>query len=295
MRDGLTADYCLLTMSTAANDFEAPLPGDSRSPCPALNALANHGYMYVRNPIWRLHLLTSIQLSSRSGNDLTFSEVINAIHLVYNISYPLAILLTSVGFLTCGKISWPHPSRPSLSATLVLFLMSVLSFFIPSWTLDLSALSARGARKITHNASFVHPDSISSTAPDPRMVERLVDYASKIHHPNGNHHSGLSLVDFGRYHAQREVSAPAKLYSVHEQVALGEGALAWLVLRGSDSPAEHSEAIVPTERIRQWLGEERLPDDWWDSSHGVRPSRTIGLREARRVANLVEKSLATGI
>lgn len=27
--------------------YKAPGPGDSRSPCPGLNALANHGYLYV--------------------------------------------------------------------------------------------------------------------------------------------------------------------------------------------------------------------------------------------------------
>lgn len=231
---------------------------------------------------------------------MSFAEVVGAIHFVYNISYPLAILLTLVGFLTCGTFSWRRPSRssnrhlPTLFSALALFLMSVvMTFFIfPSWTLDLSALSARGAHKITHNASFVHPDDISSTAPDPRMVEHLIHYATQA--SDRSRRSGLGLVDFARFHAQRERAARAKLFNIHEQVALGEGALTWLVLRGfSESPPAYS-GIVPTERVRQWLGEERLPDGWWDP-HGVRPARTIGLWTARHVANLVELLMETGI
>lgn len=243
-------------------------------------------------------LLTNIRSRSRTGTNLSFLQVIAAVHLVYNISYPLAIFLTSVGFLTCGKFSWPRPPRSSHPHTLfnglTLFLMS---FFIPSWTLDLAALSARGAHKITHNASFVHPDNVSSTAPDPQMVERLIDYASRIKEIDDRRLSGLSLFDFAHYHARRETTTPMKHYNIHEQVALGEGALTWLVLhRSSETPVKRGpySGIVPTERVRQWLGEERLPDGWWDY-HGVRPSATIGLWRARRVADLIKILMEIGI
>ena len=126
------------------------------------------------------------------------------------------------------------------------------------------------------------------------MVESLIDYASRLQDPDSRCHSGLSLIDFARYHAQREVAAPGKLRNIHEQIAVGEGALTWLVLRGSESSVEYSKDIVPTERLRQWLGEERLPDGWWDP-HGVRPSCTIGLWRARHVANLVETLVETNI
>ena len=171
-----------------------------------------------------------------------------------------------------------------------------MSFFLPSWTLDLAALSARGAHKITHNASFVHPDNVSSTAPDPQMVESLVEYASRIRDIDDRRLSGLSLFDFAHYHARREMSTPAKRYNIHEQVAMGEGALTWLVLRGSETPfkREAYSGIVPTERVRQWLGEEKLPDGWWDP-HGVRPPATIGLWRARRVADLVKILMEIGI
>jgi hypothetical protein len=33
--------------SSDSHDWQAPGPQDVRSPCPALNTLANHGYMYV--------------------------------------------------------------------------------------------------------------------------------------------------------------------------------------------------------------------------------------------------------
>jgi hypothetical protein len=32
-------------LQQGGNEWKSPSPGDSRSPCPALNALANHGYL----------------------------------------------------------------------------------------------------------------------------------------------------------------------------------------------------------------------------------------------------------
>lgn len=36
-----------LALDTGAHMYIAPGPADVRSPCPALNALANHGYLLV--------------------------------------------------------------------------------------------------------------------------------------------------------------------------------------------------------------------------------------------------------
>ncbi|EEB88281.1 hypothetical protein MPER_13964, partial [Moniliophthora perniciosa FA553] len=49
---------------------------EGRSPCPALNALANHGYL------------------PRTGKDISLSQLTHAITTVYNMSYALAFLLS---------------------------------------------------------------------------------------------------------------------------------------------------------------------------------------------------------
>ncbi|KAF8320694.1 Cloroperoxidase [Clavulina sp. PMI_390] len=63
----------------------APGPGDMRSPCPAMNTLANHGYI------------------ARDGRGLTFSELVRVQTEVYNISTPLAASLAFEAVFLCGN------------------------------------------------------------------------------------------------------------------------------------------------------------------------------------------------
>ncbi|KIK61201.1 hypothetical protein GYMLUDRAFT_59139 [Collybiopsis luxurians FD-317 M1] len=64
--------------------FIAPGPGDVRSPCPALNALANHGYI------------------NRSGKEISASSLYSALTSIYHLSTPFARLLVEGGIATCG-------------------------------------------------------------------------------------------------------------------------------------------------------------------------------------------------
>ncbi|EPQ54008.1 Cloroperoxidase, partial [Gloeophyllum trabeum ATCC 11539] len=59
----------------------------SRSPCPALNALANHGYL------------------PRSGTKIHFRQLARALHDVYHLSYPLSAFLASAAFVALGQFS----------------------------------------------------------------------------------------------------------------------------------------------------------------------------------------------
>ncbi|TDL16361.1 Cloroperoxidase [Rickenella mellea] len=61
---------------------------DSRSPCPALNALANHGYL------------------PHDGRDISILQLVHAVQSVYNISAPLAWTLAAAGTVTCGRGLW---------------------------------------------------------------------------------------------------------------------------------------------------------------------------------------------
>ncbi|EJD02680.1 Cloroperoxidase, partial [Fomitiporia mediterranea MF3/22] len=66
--------------------FRKPGPDDARSPCPALNAMANHGYL------------------PRNGRNLTGTILTNALIDCYNLSYPLAAFLSWGGVLLLGQV-----------------------------------------------------------------------------------------------------------------------------------------------------------------------------------------------
>ncbi|KAI0347206.1 Cloroperoxidase [Trametopsis cervina] len=83
------------TRTTAASEDHAYRYGtktDSRCPCPALNAMANHGYL------------------PRNGRDITVGQMTASLQEVYNLSWPLAAFLTVVGMLLCGRW-WSLPWR----------------------------------------------------------------------------------------------------------------------------------------------------------------------------------------
>ncbi|EMD40830.1 heme-thiolate peroxidase [Gelatoporia subvermispora B] len=76
------------TPSLPEDSFLRPPPDDSRysrSPCPGLNALANHGFI------------------PRYGQKITILELIHAICVVYNFSWLLAFVLALAGVMTCGN------------------------------------------------------------------------------------------------------------------------------------------------------------------------------------------------
>jgi len=81
-----------IMLTDPSHNFIPAQPGQSRSPCPALNALANHNYL------------------PHSGHDITLLQLMSALTQVYNLSFPLALLLSLVGILTCG-----HPLRMTVS------------------------------------------------------------------------------------------------------------------------------------------------------------------------------------
>ncbi|KZO97178.1 Cloroperoxidase [Calocera viscosa TUFC12733] len=66
-----------------AHQYEAPLPGAQRGPCPGMNTLANHGFI------------------SRDGLT-TWTELVAGMQNVWNVQYELAVLLAVLGIATDG-------------------------------------------------------------------------------------------------------------------------------------------------------------------------------------------------
>jgi len=70
------------------NDWQPAAHDAKRSPCPAINSLANHGFI------------------PRSGKDVGWWRMIYALHTVYGMTYPFAVVLVTSAMLGIGKKSW---------------------------------------------------------------------------------------------------------------------------------------------------------------------------------------------
>ncbi|KAF8610678.1 Cloroperoxidase [Ceratobasidium sp. AG-I] len=176
--------------------FQSPSSGDSRSPCPALNAAANHGYL------------------PHSGRNLTAFQLIRSIHELYGLSYPLAILLTIGGILTCGR--WG--------------------------TLDLESLSKHG--RIEHDASLVHLDARDGDNNNvcPHLVSELLAQSS-----DGR---GLSWGDYARARARREQTISKPLDSMHGNISRGESVLSVMVMGdGNEVPLGVAKTWYGEEKL----------------------------------------------
>jgi len=198
---------------------------DSRSPCPALNALSNHGYL------------------PRDGRRIGMGQLVGSLREVYNLSYPLAIILATVGMVFCGKW-WSLP-----------------------WKIDLHDLAQHN--RIEHDCSLTHPDAAQGAKYAPNhvsftLLERLLDVGKADH---------LHMNDFIAARIKRALDDPKPLDAVHKEIAHGEAALTMLVLGTKPVGDPDSKIAVPRNFIYQWFGEDRLPDGW------SRPSKQIGLRE----------------
>ncbi|KAH9853621.1 Cloroperoxidase [Lenzites betulinus] len=216
---------------------------DSRCPCPALNVLANHGYL------------------PRDGRNLTAAQLSQAVQKVYGISWLAATILAYGGVKRCsttGKV-------------------------------DLHDLALHNAAE--HDYSLVHADAkpgekYAPTTVDPELLRELLDKSSKDY---------LTLRDLTRtYVARHDAKPPLELR--FRIISKGEMELiveVFGVRRGDASasvlPDEvlGSEPVVPKAFIRQWLGEERLPDGWKGPAH---PTGLFDiLKGIRQVANLQQE------
>ncbi|KAF9458578.1 Chloroperoxidase [Collybia nuda] len=212
---------------SCSHEFISPKFGQSRAPCPALNALANHGYI------------------SHDGKNLTVPELVRALQQVYHLSFTLALVLSLAAVIFCGN----------------------------GFRLDLGDLCKRN--KIEHPGSLVHDDCLpgqqfASSVPSSKLLRCFLRYAPRGH--------GLNLDDFATARVDRESKLALPLDQLHSQIATGESALTWLVMKD-----QHDE--VPKEIIKEWYGEERLPHGW------VPPATAITLLSARGVAKMIAQRM----
>lgn len=175
--------------------------------------------------------------SPHHGRDLTLFQLIGAIREAYNMSFLLAITLAIPGIWLCGNI----------------------------WRLSLSLEDlAKHHDALEHDGSLVHadvpPDFVyAPSPPDETKLKQLMEVSS-----DGRYITFQELV--GRRAAlDAELVRPFGFF--HSLVAKLETALLFHTLSLGHG---RGDGRVPTEFVRQWAGEERIPEGW------RRPARTIG-------------------
>ncbi|ELU44510.1 peroxidase, family 2 domain-containing protein [Rhizoctonia solani AG-1 IA] len=187
--------YLLIMDTVQGHAFQPPTLEDSRSPCPALNAAANHNYLYVDFSRHSRDFCDLIDLHRpHSGKNLGPLQLCKAVHDLYGLSYPLAAIFAFGGVLICGS----------------------------KGKLDLADLAK--AHKIEHDASLAHMDLADGDNKNvcPRLVNQLVAQSTDGHK--------LSLRDFAKARVLRESQVPRPLRADQAIVARGESVLSVMVM-----------------------------------------------------------------
>ncbi|KAJ3757453.1 Chloroperoxidase [Lentinula raphanica] len=230
------------------HEFCPPQKGDVRSVCPALNTMANHGFI------------------PRDGRNLTFSVLFHGLKACYGLSTPLAIVLVTGGFLLIKR----SPIRIPFLSNLPLFrAKNPDGSLSPAGVIDLHLIGLHDG--VEHDASLVHLNTPDGQKYGPVQIQEdwVPMLVGDIQPPVGNQEEPLR-------HHQRDATAdtvilPKKLDGVHAEIARGEMAIILGVWNSkyqskTDKKQDKSDKAVsekqgiPLSWLLQWLAEERLPD-----------------------------------
>ncbi|KAG7095335.1 hypothetical protein E1B28_006098 [Marasmius oreades] len=304
------------------NEFRAPSKDQVRSVCPALNTMANHGYI------------------PRDGRRLTFKSIFSGLKTCYGLSTPLALVLTLGGYLLVRRL----PIQLPFGLDKIFRVRNPDGSTSSPGELDLHHIGLHNG--VEHDASLVHEDARKGELYPPirindEWVKNIVgDISPKVkgysdgqrtpsfgeggsdsedglttlspsHDPSRSSSrssmtiaSGVSLgwqrftseeyrntlvsaADVGRMRArrQREI-APKKMDSFHAELARGEMAIILGVWEETDGTTKKKG--MPLPYLLTWLAKERLPEGW-------EPNHTQGLldvirknKEIRAVAEAIE-------
>jgi len=241
--------------------YTAPNDGDDRSPCPALNTLANHGFI------------------PRTGRGLTAPILISGLQEAYGLSFPLAAFLTYGGIVLLGQVVGfgADPRRDGVGFSLK----------------DL----ARHDR-IEHDASITHPNTLAGDeyAPSKQDAALLAAFAEDARPaPGPSREKGLLSYgpeDIARARVRREAQPGTRIDAVHQEVARGEIALVFSIFgflpSGGNSSADGSDHKLPKEVLG---GPYRFPlsvvETWWKEEHLPTPDWVPG-RETTLLGTLAQ-------
>ncbi|KLO13831.1 Cloroperoxidase [Schizopora paradoxa] len=235
---------CPYSKRSEEHPYIAPKEGDDRSPCPALNTLANHGFL------------------PRNGRGLTASVLIKGLQDGYRVSYPLAAFLAYGGVLLLGQVVGfgSDPSRDGVGFSLH----------------DL----ARHDRT-EHDASITHPntpagDEYAPIKQEPALFDAFVKEARPAPGPSQEGVLSYGTEDIARIRVRREAEPGTRIDAVRQEIGRGESALVlgifgFLPSGGNTSTDEAKlpEEIIggpyrfPLSIVESWWKEERFPTPDW--------------------------------
>jgi hypothetical protein len=179
------------------------------------------------------------------------SQILDAASTVYNIAPELGLLLAVPGELS---------GAPKV--------LSIINNLANGLSLD----NLAEHNLIEHDASLAHDDANGARFAPTTVNQDKVNQLASINP------AGLSIDDFAQARVQREAASPP-LDSLHNTVAQGESAFMVLIFGGDDG-------VVPVDSIKQWLGEERLPDGY------TRPAEQITFQRLDATAKAIGAAVA---
>lgn len=260
--DNKTHSPCPFSKRSELYPYIAPTETDDRAPCPALNTLANHGFMCVPDSDCSLCCFSHFHLfcSPRTGRGITATNLIFGLREAYKVSLPLAAFLTYGGIVLLGQVVGfgLDPKRDGVGFSLK----------------DL----ARHDR-IEHDASITHPniaagDEYAPIKQDPALFEAFTKDARPA--PGPSHKGELSYGpdDIARTRVRREAQPGTRIDAVHQEVARGEIALVFSIFgcltsggnASSDKPPREilgGAYRFPLSVVETWWKEERFPTPDW--------------------------------
>ncbi|KAL9027063.1 MAG: hypothetical protein Q9180_007390 [Flavoplaca navasiana] len=241
-------------------DYAPVNPNDLRSPCPAINALANHGYL------------------PRDGRNVLASEILNGMNhlglgsfLGYIFTHPIFLENPSKGVKSSWWTTVTHPFASAFAAYGMRDPGQKDSAGVACLNLDQLALH----NVVEHDLSLTRRDFAQgdNNTPQADLIEDLLNASS-----NGK---TITIDDFvklrkRRYERQKADNPKLDFQGMQVQIACTEVALILKVLgNGSE---------VPVEYVRAFFQEGRLPREegwskrrWW----------TLGLVELNMLASKI--------
>lgn len=288
---------------------------DSRSPCPAINSMANHGYI------------------SRDGRSISTWQLIRALKRVYALTWPFATFLVVVGLIIIGHynlfrgvdlIELARHGRVEHNASLV---------HDDALT---EAADADGEKKIIMAPTNVNQDLVEQMFSDPLLYANCTPSFDNDHDVtpssepssagsdttlDGASSSGsltasvadedmfarkqaefetdlciptMDFADLARHRVRRQAEC-GPTGKIHQEIARGEMAIilnAWGVDRLGKlplpTPSTRPKLGAPVSWLREWLGSERLPEEWFDSLESGAERRVTGLMDTVKMSKSIK-------
>jgi len=220
---GAAGKTCPVTGKSQEHEYQPPREGDLRSVCPAINAMANHGYI------------------PRDGKNISPYMICSGLIACYGLSSPLAVFITIGGWLLIKRYFGQR---------------------INLFELGLHNGVEHDASVVHDDCPPGQKDAPVAIRPDlvADFAAQVVTRAREDSGSSGAVEETDVLVterDIARTRIRREhLSKP--LSAVHAEIARGEMAIilgVWHQRLGGSEGA-------PLPWLRTWLAEERLPPGW---------------------------------